>query len=121
MGGTCAWDILAFAGAHKVNGVSALHTDLMKRDGVPRTSQCLFPDRIANKTNGVTPRRWLFEANPGLTASSSRRSEAGCSRMSSNFPGLLRFADDAAFRQSFAASSAATRRDSPGLIAIERA
>jgi starch phosphorylase len=57
---------LAFVGAHKVNGVSALHTELMKRT-VFRNLHRLFPDRIVNKTNGVTPRRWLFEANPGLT------------------------------------------------------
>ena len=57
---------LAFVGSHKINGVSALHTDLMKRTVFPDLHR-LFPDRIINKTNGITPRRWLFEANPGLT------------------------------------------------------
>ena len=56
---------LAFAGAHKVNGVSALHTELMKKT-VFRDLHRLFPDRINNKTNGITPRRWLYAANPGL-------------------------------------------------------
>ena len=57
---------LAFIGAHRVNGVSALHTDLM-RETVFRDLHAIFPDRINNKTNGITFRRWLFEANPGLT------------------------------------------------------
>ena len=57
---------LAFLGAHKVNGVSALHTGLM-RQTVFRDLHTLYPDRIVNKTNGITFRRWLFEANPGLT------------------------------------------------------
>ena len=57
---------LAFLGSHKVNGVSALHTDLMRKT-VFRDLHTLFPDRIVNKTNGITQRRWLFEANPALT------------------------------------------------------
>src|ERR1700744_3070906 len=57
---------LAFLGSHKVNGVSALHTELM-RQTVFRAFHHIYPDRIVNKTNGITFRRWLFEANPGLT------------------------------------------------------
>ncbi len=57
---------LSFVGAHKVNGVSALHTELM-RQTVFSTFNRLYPDRIVNKTNGITFRRWLMEANPGLT------------------------------------------------------
>jgi starch phosphorylase len=57
---------LAFLGSHKVNGVSALHTGLM-RQTVFHDLNALYPDRIVNKTNGITFRRWLFEANPGLT------------------------------------------------------
>ncbi len=57
---------LAFIGSHKVNGVSALHTDLMRKT-VFRDLNRLYPDRINNKTNGITFRRWLFDANPGLT------------------------------------------------------
>ena len=57
---------LAFLGSHKVNGVSALHTDLMRKT-VFHDFHTLYPDRIVNKTNGITFRRWLFEANPGLT------------------------------------------------------
>jgi starch phosphorylase len=57
---------LAFAGAHSVNGVAALHTDLMQQT-VFRDLHTLYPDKINNKTNGVTPRRWLMQCNPGLT------------------------------------------------------
>jgi starch phosphorylase len=58
---------LAFAGAHSVNGVAALHTDLMKQTVFADLNR-LFPDRINNKTNGVTPRRWLHQCNPALTS-----------------------------------------------------
>ena len=57
---------LAFLGSHKVNGVSALHTDLM-RQTVFSDLHALHPGRIVNKTNGITFRRWLHQANPGLT------------------------------------------------------
>ncbi len=57
---------LAFIGSHRINGVSALHTGLM-RQTVFRDLNDLYPNRIVNKTNGITFRRWLFEANPGLT------------------------------------------------------
>ena len=57
---------LAFVGAHSVNGVAALHTELMKTTVFADLHQ-LYPTRINNKTNGVTPRRWLQQCNPGLT------------------------------------------------------
>ncbi|MEJ1157485.1 glycogen/starch/alpha-glucan phosphorylase [Prosthecomicrobium sp. N25] len=57
---------LAFIGSHKINGVSALHTDLM-RTTVFRELNRAYPGRIVNKTNGITFRRWLYQANPGLT------------------------------------------------------
>jgi starch phosphorylase len=57
---------LAFVGSHRINGVSALHTGLM-RATVFKSLHGLYPDRIVNKTNGITFRRWLMQANPGLT------------------------------------------------------
>src|SRR4029078_6499676 len=57
---------LAFVGSHKVNGVSALHTELM-RTTVFADLNRLYPGRIVNKTNGITLRRWLQQANPRLT------------------------------------------------------
>ncbi len=56
---------LAFAGAHSINGVSALHTDLMKQSVFEKLNR-LYPGRINNKTNGITPRRWLKGVNGEL-------------------------------------------------------
>ena len=57
---------LAFIGSRKVNGVSALHTELMKQT-VFHDLHTMFPEKIVNQTNGVTPRRWILECNPGLS------------------------------------------------------
>jgi starch phosphorylase len=57
---------LAIVGSHAVNGVSQLHSDLVKSALVPEFAQ-LWPDKFSNKTNGVAPRRWLLKANPGLS------------------------------------------------------
>jgi starch phosphorylase len=57
---------LAFVGSHKINGVSALHTGLMK-ETVFHDLDRVYPGRIVNKTNGITFRRWLMECNPRLT------------------------------------------------------
>src|SRR3982075_1287284 len=57
---------LAFVGSHHINGVSAMHSDLMKKT-VFHDLNHLYPGRITNKTNGITFRRWLMLANPKLT------------------------------------------------------
>src|SRR6202050_5261847 len=57
---------LSFVGSHRVNGVSAMHADLMK-ETVFHDLNHLYPGRIVNKTNGITFRRWLMLANPKLT------------------------------------------------------
>ena len=57
---------LAFLGSHRVNGVSALHTDLM-RETVFQDLNAIRPGQIVNVTNGIAFRRWLHEANPALT------------------------------------------------------
>ena len=57
---------LAFVGSHRINGVSAMHSDLMK-ETVFHDLNYLYPGRITNKTNGITFRRWLMLANPKLT------------------------------------------------------
>jgi starch phosphorylase len=93
---------LAFAGAHSINGVSALHTELMKQS-VFRDLNELYPGRINNKTNGITPRRWLLEANPQLTA---LLNDAVGANVMDNAEALVkaeRYAGDAAFQQRFAA------------------
>jgi glycogen phosphorylase len=56
---------LAVIGSHSVNGVARLHTDLIQRELFPDFFE-LYPDRFNNKTNGVTPRRWLLYSNPAL-------------------------------------------------------
>ncbi|HUQ49858.1 MAG TPA: glycogen/starch/alpha-glucan phosphorylase, partial [Terriglobales bacterium] len=57
---------LAIIGSHVVNGVSELHSELLKNNLVPDFAQ-LWPERFSNKTNGVAPRRWILKANPGLS------------------------------------------------------
>ena len=56
---------IATLGSHSINGVAKLHTELVKRDLLPDFVE-LFPERFNNKTNGVTPRRWLLYSNPAL-------------------------------------------------------
>jgi starch phosphorylase len=56
---------LAIVGSHSTNGVAAVHSKLLRTTTVKDLSE-MFPERFSNKTNGVTPRRWLLEANPAL-------------------------------------------------------
>jgi len=63
---------LAIVGTHSVNGVSELHSQLVKTQLVPDFAE-LWPERFHNVTNGVTPRRWLLQANPGLAELVSER------------------------------------------------
>lgn len=93
---------LAFVGSHSINGVSALHTELMK-ETVFADLHKLYPDRINNKTNGITPRRWLIQCNPGLT--SLAREAIGDRFMDDieKIKDLDPLAEDAAFREKFAA------------------
>jgi len=58
---------LAIVGSHSTNGVAALHTDLLKARLVPDFAS-MWPERFNNKTNGITQRRWLLKANPGLAS-----------------------------------------------------
>lgn len=63
---------LASVGSHAINGVAALHTELLEKD-VLRDFYDMYPERFSNKTNGVTPRRWIALANPGLAQLISKR------------------------------------------------
>jgi glycogen phosphorylase len=92
---------LAFYGAHKVNGVSALHTELMKQT-VFRELHRAFPERITNKTNGITARRWLRQCNPGLSALITEAIGPGWLADLEQLQTLTPLADDAAFRERFA-------------------
>ena len=93
---------LAFVGSHSVNGVSALHTELMKKTVFYDLNK-LYPDRINNKTNGVTPRRWLTECNPGLTKLITDRIGPEFQDNIDLLTQLDRHADDPNFQEQFAA------------------
>lgn len=92
---------LAFAGSHSVNGVAALHTQLMKKT-VFADLHTLYPTRINNKTNGITPRRWLQQCNPGLTALIRDAIGDGFLDDAEKLIDLDVFAEDSAFRERFA-------------------
>ncbi|KQN92672.1 maltodextrin phosphorylase [Sphingomonas sp. Leaf231] len=99
---------LAFAGAHSVNGVAALHTGLMKTT-VFADLHRLYPDRINNKTNGITPRRWLQECNPALTALIKEAIGDRFTDDAEELTALAPFAADAGFRQRFMAVKRANK------------
>ena len=93
---------LAFLGSRRVNGVSALHTDLM-RQTVFRDLNAIYPDRIVNKTNGISFRRWLYQANPGLTKLIVEAIGPEVEDDPTRLEALAALADDASFRERFAA------------------
>jgi glycogen phosphorylase len=93
---------LAFVGSNRVNGVSGLHTELMRRTVFADLHQ-LHPDRIVNKTNGITFRRWLQQANPGLTGLLVKALGEGVLDDPALLSGLEKHADDPAFQKAFAA------------------
>ena len=99
---------LAFVGSHSVNGVSALHTELMKKT-VFYDLHKLYPERINNKTNGVTPRRWLMECNPGLTRLITERIGPEFQDNIDLLTQLDRHADDPNFQDQFAAVKRANK------------
>ena len=106
---------LAFAGSHHVNGVSQLHTDLM-RASVFADFDKLYPGRIVNKTNGVTPRRWLLGANPGLTGIITDAIGGKVLDDLGEIARLKPFANDAAFRDKFAAVKRANKAQLAALV-----
>ncbi|MBN9333127.1 glycogen/starch/alpha-glucan phosphorylase, partial [Devosia sp.] len=99
---------LAFAGSHSINGVSALHTELMKQT-VFADLHKLYPERINNKTNGITPRRWLMQCNPALTKLVTERIGPEFLDDVSKLHGLLQHADDPGFQRQFAAVKRANK------------
>ena len=78
---------LAIVGSHSVNGVSALHTELLRKQELRDFDQ-LFPGRFNNKTNGVTPRRWLLSANRPLADLISSRIGMGWAKNLEQLSGL---------------------------------
>jgi starch phosphorylase len=92
---------LASVGSHRINGVAALHSDLLTKT-VLKDLYDLYPDRFVNVTNGVTPRRWIALSNPGLTELLTGKIGDGWIR---HFEDEIRkiepFADDPKFREAW--------------------
>ena len=91
---------LAIVGSHSTNGVAAIHSQLLRATTVKDFAE-MFPERFNNKTNGVTPRRWLLMANPALSNVISDAIGDGWTTDFSEIAGLKWLAGDAAFRAEF--------------------
>lgn len=91
---------LAFVISHTVNGVSALHTDLVRENLFPEYNR-LYPGRIVNITNGVTPRRWIKSANPGLAELLTDTIGEGWETDLERLHKLEAFVDDSNFHEAF--------------------
>ena len=93
---------LATVGSHRVNGVAALHSDLLTKT-VLKDLYDLFPERFVNVTNGVTPRRWVALSNPGLAALiTDRIGDGWVGRFTEETGRIEPFADDPDFRRQWA-------------------
>ena len=99
---------LSFLGSRRVNGVSALHTELMRKTVFHDLHQ-LYPDRIVNKTNGITFRRWLYQANPALTELIVEAAGPAVLDDPMLLDRIAVHADDATFRERFAAARRANK------------
>jgi glycogen phosphorylase len=94
---------LATIAAFSVNGVAALHTDLLKTRVLSDFAR-IWPEKFNNKTNGVTQRRWLLSANPSLSQLVSATIGQGWTRDLDEMRGLERHAEDPGFQEKFAAA-----------------
>jgi len=94
---------LAIVGSHSTNGVAAVHSKLLRTSTVKDLAE-MFPERFSNKTNGVTPRRWLLQANPALSREITQAIGKEWITDLSQLKALRRFAEDRAFREVFLAS-----------------
>lgn len=99
---------LSIVGSHKVNGVSRLHSDLLVQT-IFADFAALWPERFVNMTNGVTPRRWLAQANPGLAALLDETLGPGWRLDLNALGGLHAHADSRAFRERFKAIKRANK------------
>ncbi|WP_210364805.1 glycogen/starch/alpha-glucan phosphorylase [Bacillus sp. REN3] len=89
---------LAIVGSHSINGVAMLHTEILKNREMNLFYQ-MFPDRFNNKTNGITHRRWLLKANPGLAKLVTDSIGPGWIRSPEMLEELMEFRGDPAFMQ----------------------
>ena len=109
---------LAIVASHQVNGVSALHSDLMVRT-IFADFAALWPERFLNVTNGITPRRWLEQANPRLSALLDDTLGTGWRTDLSQLARLKDRAGDPALGQRFLATKRANKERLAGLIRRE--
>jgi glycogen phosphorylase len=109
---------LAVVGSHAVNGVAALHTALLKKHLFPEFD-ALYPGKFQNKTNGITPRRWLLKSNPRLAALINDKIGGGWARDLDQLRGLEKYADDADFQREFMAIKRANKVDLAAVIMAE--
>jgi starch phosphorylase len=109
---------LAVVGSHSVNGVAALHTALLKKHLFPEFD-ALYPGKFQNKTNGITPRRWLLKCNPRLSTLITARIGDGWARNLDQLHSLERYADDKTFQQEFMAIKRANKADLAAVIQAE--
>jgi starch phosphorylase len=101
---------LASVGSHAINGVAALHTELLKQT-VLRDFHQVSPEKFHNVTNGVTPRRWMVLSNPPLATLITRRIGDGwISNLEGDLQRLEPFADDSGFRSEWGAIKTANKR-----------
>lgn len=101
---------LACVGSHAINGVAALHTALLEQD-VLRDFYELWPEKFNNKTNGVTPRRWLCLSNPKLSNLITEKIGKGWVTQLDELKQLETFADDPEFCHRFAAIKRELKHD----------
>ncbi len=101
---------LSIVGSRSVNGVSALHSGLLKKT-LFKDFHDMYPERFNNKTNGVTPRRWILEANPRLSALFTEALGDGWVTDLKRLERIHPMKDDAAFRSSWRAVKHANKRD----------
>ncbi len=106
---------LASVGSHRINGVAALHTELLKAD-VLRDFHELWPEKFVNVTNGVTPRRFLALANPRLARLVTDAIGDGWQRELGRLGELERFAGDAAFRAEWRKVKRANKADLAAVV-----
>jgi glycogen phosphorylase len=109
---------LACVGSHAINGVAALHSELLKTD-VLRDFHELWPEKFQNKTNGVTPRRWMVLANPRLEKLITGAIGTGWITDLNQLTRLEPLAEDSGFRTEWQAIKQANKRDFAAL-ALER-
>ncbi|HIT72163.1 glycogen phosphorylase [Tyzzerella sp. An114] len=91
---------LAIVGSHSVNGVAALHTEILKNQELKDFYE-IYPEKFNNKTNGITQRRWLLHANPELAKLVTEKVGDGWTTDLSKLEGLLQYADDKDFQNKF--------------------